>query len=397
MKTLYYNCPAGICGDMNLGAMVDLGADPQQLTTELKKLGLTGWQVSFAKDQRKGISGTRCDVIIQEEAPSPLAPLTANHSHHSHRTFRDIRGMIESSSLGQSVKDDAIAIFQVLAEAEGAVHGMPPEDVHFHEVGAVDSILDIVGAAICWDLLGIEAIAASTIELGGGTVKCAHGRMPVPAPATAKLVKNFPVSMGGTSKEATTPTGAALLAGKNCRFNQPATGKSLGTGIGIGQRDVPELANVVYVSLLESESVKASGTEVVELATNLDDMSPEHIAFLAEILLESGALDVWQTSATFKKGRQGCVLTVLGTRDDQEKLTDLMLRHSTTLGVRTRKWNRTILERETTEKDTPLGKVRIKSVVRDGKVIRSKVEYDDLSRLARENGLSISEVLDQIN
>jgi uncharacterized protein (TIGR00299 family) protein len=398
MKTLYYNCPAGLCGDMNLGAMVDLGVNPEDLRTQLKKLGLEGWQVSFSQDERKGISGTRCDVIIKEEAPAPLAPLSPGHGHHVHRTFKDIREMIEKSSLEAAVKKDAISVFKVLAEAEGAVHGKPVDDVHFHEVGAVDSILDIVGAAICWNLLGVDTIAASTIELGGGTVQCAHGRMPVPAPATAKLVKDFPVSMGGTSKEATTPTGAALLAGMDCQFNQPVSGKAIATGIGIGQRNSLELANVVYVSLLDSSNDQGdSSGPIIELVTNLDDMTPEHVAFLAEELMAAGSLDVWQTPATFKKGRLGCVLSALVKPEDREKLTDLILHHSTTLGVRWRAWDRTILEREQTERETSLGKVRIKSVLKDGHPVRSKIEFDDLSRLARENNLSLSETEDKIN
>jgi uncharacterized protein (TIGR00299 family) protein len=383
MKILYYNCPAGICGDMHLGAMVDLGVDPEALLTELRKLPLDGWKIEFHKDQRKGVSGTRCDVHYK-------------HEHH-HRTFADIRGIIEQSTLDADVKMDAIAVFRALAEAEGQVHGKPADQIHFHEVGAVDSILDMVGAAVCWKLLGISQIASSPIELGGGTVKCAHGRMPVPAPATARLVAGFPVSLGGTSKEATTPTGAALLAGKNCRFGQPLSGKSLGSGIGIGQRDDPDVANVLYVSLLETDSMSGAGSaRVIELATNLDDMSPEHVAFLADLLLEAGALDVWQTPATFKKGRLGCVLSVLAEANQREQLTQLIFKHSTTLGIRWREWERTILDREVREIKTPYGPARVKAALHEGNLIRSKVEFDDLSRLARENKLSLSQMEHQI-
>jgi uncharacterized protein (TIGR00299 family) protein len=402
MKTLYYNCPAGLCGDMNLGAMVDLGVRPEALQNELQKLGLPGWEISFHADQRKGISGTRCDVTYHEHSHdhghSHDHEHSHDHGHHHHRTFSDIRSIIKKSELKEPVKADAIAVFQALAEAEGAVHGKPADEVHFHEVGAIDSIIDIVGAAICWDLLEVNKIAASTIELGGGTVKCAHGVMPVPAPATAKLIKGFPVSMGGTKKEATTPTGAALLAGKSCVFDKSIQGITLSTGTGIGQRDDPDMANVVYVSLVESASGESSQADtVVELATNLDDMSPEHVAYLAELLMQAGALDVWQTPATFKKGRLGCVLSVLADPEHQEPLTGLILANSTTLGVRWTTWQRSVLKREISEKETPLGTVRIKSVIRDGKVIRSKVEFDDLKRLARENNLSISEVEQQIS
>jgi uncharacterized protein (TIGR00299 family) protein len=378
MKVLYYNCPAGICGDMHLGAMVDLGVDQDTLVKELKKLPIEGWDIQFHKDQRKGISGTRCDVHYKDE--------------HHHRTFADIRKLIDTSSLDQAVKDDAIGVFRALAEAEGKVHGKPADEIHFHEVGAVDSILDIVGAAVCWNLLRIEQIFSSTIELGGGTVKCAHGRMPVPAPATAKLVADFPVSLGATQKEATTPTGAALLAGKACRFNEPVSGTSLATGIGIGQRDDPSVANVLYVSLLDTKAHGATGDAIIELATNLDDMSPEHVAFLAELLMEAGALDVWQTPATFKKGRLGCVLSILAKPEKRDELTAIIFKHSTTLGIRWKEWNRSVLERETRDISTEFGIVREKIATLEGKPIRSKLEHEDLGRIACENNLSLSEL-----
>jgi uncharacterized protein (TIGR00299 family) protein len=385
---------------MNLGAMVDLGVDPDQLIAELKKLNLEDhWKITFNKDQRQGISGTRCDVHYhhhdhghKHDHDHGHHHHDHDHGHHHHRTYSDIRKLIEASDLDPAIQKDAISVFHALAEAEGAVHGKPVDEVHFHEVGAVDSILDIVGAAVCWKLLGVDTVAASAIELGGGTVKCAHGRMPVPAPATAKLVEGIPVSMGGSSKEATTPTGAALLAGKQCSFDGNKQGKVLGTGIGVGQRDDPDLANVLYVSLLEADQNSAQSDRVIELSTNLDDMSPERIAHLSGMLLDSGALDAWQPPATFKKARLGCVFTVLIRPRDKEALVDLILSNSTSLGVRWREWDRIILERESQELETSLGIVRIKSVVKDGKVVRSKIEYDDLNKLAREHHLSLEEV-----
>lgn len=416
MKILYYNCPAGICGDMNLGAMVDLGVKPDKLISELGKLELSDhWKITFTKDLRQGISGTRCDVHYHDHDHNHYHEHDHHHDHHHdhdhdhsghhhdhghdhshdhhhHRTYKEIEKLIQQSGLDEEVKKDAIAVFHALAEAEGAVHGKPVDEVHFHEVGAIDSILDIVGAAICWKLLGVDQVASSAVELGGGTVKCAHGRMPVPAPATAKLVKGMPVTMGASSKEATTPTGAALLAGKKCSFGGTTGGTSIATGIGIGQRDDPALPNVLYVSLLETGETASSTDSVIELATNLDDMSPEHISYLCEKLMESGALDVWQTPATFKKGRLGSVVTALIHNQDKEKLTDLILSNSTSLGVRWREWNRSILQRESREIDTELGKVRIKTVIEDGKEIRSKIEFDDLKKLAREHNLSLAEV-----
>lgn len=382
MKTLHYNCPAGISGDMNLAALVDLGVDPQHLIIELQKLGLSGWEIAFSREKRNGVSGTQCRI-------------TCPHEHH-HRTFADIRGLIESSGLAPAVKADAIEIFRVLAEAEGRVHDRPADEVHFHEVGAVDSILDIAGAAICWHLLAIDRISASPLELGSGTVRCAHGRMPVPAPATARLVEGVPVSIGGASGEATTPTGAALLVGKACRFGEAISGRAIATGVGVGHREDPAIANVLYVSLLDTESAADSTRdEVVELSTNLDDMTPERIAFLAEALLEAGALDVWQTPATFKKGRLGCVLSVLIQPADREPVTRLLFRHSTTLGIRWRVWNRAILERQSGELANDLGRVRVKTARPEGGKPRTKIEFDDLRRLAHAHNLTIDEVEDR--
>jgi len=300
--------------------------------------------------------------------------------------------MIVDSDLSESVKADAIAVFAALAKAEGAVHGMPPEDVHFHEVGAVDSIVDIVGAAICWELLGVDEVICGSLELGGGTVMCAHGRMPVPAPATARLVEGLPVSVGATNKEATTPTGAAILVGKQAKFGAAVAGKQIATGVGVGQRNDPRLANVVYASLMESDEAATDQDVVYELAANLDDMTGESIAFLCEELLGAGAVDVWQTAATFKKGRVGVIVHALAPVEGVEAIEDVFFTHSSTLGVRRRQWQRTILEREVFEVETNWGVVRVKQAIRNGEVVRLKPEYEDCQRIAREQGLTLSEV-----
>lgn len=379
MRTLVYNAPAGISGDMNLGAMVDLGVDPEGLIAELNKLGLSGWSMTFTRDTRHGVEGTLCTVTCDED--------------HHHRTFATIRDLIETSALDAAVKADAVAVFRVLAEAEGAVHGMPPEKVHFHEVGAVDSIVDIVGAALCRRRLGIDRIVVSGLELGSGAVTCAHGVMPVPAPATARLVEGLPVSAGGVPGEATTPTGAAILVGLGADFGRPAQGTVVATGVGLGRREVPGAANALHVMLVEDSEAPAHGgsDEVVELAANLDDLSPEHVAFLTETLLAAGALDVWQTPAVFKKGRMGCVVHALARPADEVALTDLFFRHSTTLGVRRQTWRRTVMARSEDTRTTPLGEVRVKTA-RRGEVVRAKPAYDDLRRLARESGRSLAEI-----
>jgi uncharacterized protein (TIGR00299 family) protein len=412
---------------MNLGAMIDLGVDPEALIAELRHLPLDGWEIRWEKDTRSGISGTRCDVILEGESSGhddhghehhhhshdhghshahshahrdEEDPADHQHHHdHEHRTFKMIREMIGQSGLSETVKADSIEVFRVLAEAEGAVHGKPAEEVHFHEVGAVDSIVDIVGAAICWELLGVDAIAASTVELGGGTVQCAHGRMPVPAPATARLVETMSVSLNATNKEATTPTGAALLRGKQCRFHDRLVGRQLKAGIGVGQRNDPNIPNVLHVALIETGEMGAwAETSVWEVAVNLDDMTPEHVAFLCEQLMEAGALDVWQTAVTFKKGRVGVIVTALVAEVDLSVVESAFLRHSRSLGLRKRRWDRVVLDRTIETLETSLGPVCLK-VARDaeGRVCRRKPEYEDCKALAAKHGLSLREVMSIID
>ncbi|MGC6423667.1 MAG: nickel pincer cofactor biosynthesis protein LarC [Lentimonas sp.] len=415
MPTLVYQCPAGLSGDMNLGAMVALGVDPNVLESELRKLPYEGWSLKFEKDIRQGISGTRCDVVLEAKEHSRDHSHSHKHDHdhshkhdhshdhshshhhshsegHHHRTFSDIRSAIENSELSDQVKRDAVACFRALAEAEGAVHGIDPETVHFHEVGAVDSIVDMVGAAVCWDLLNIDRVVCTTLEVGGGTVQCAHGRMPVPAPATARLLEGKPFTAGGTNKETTTPTGASLLVGKSAEFGARTYGKQVKTGIGIGQRDDPKLANAVYVSLIDETSSSNESESVYELATNIDDMPAESIAHLCEQLLKAGALDVWQTAATFKKGRQGCVVHTLVEATFSGPVESAYFKHSNTLGVRRQVWQRSKLKREFQILSTEWGEVSVKIAHLPDGSRRHKFEYEDCVRIASETGLSLDAV-----
>ncbi len=413
MRILHYQCTSGLSGDMNLGAMIDLGVDPESLQQELRKLGVEGWSLEFVDDERSGITGTRCTVVLESEQLAGgnssgdegdhghghhHPPHDHGHGHHHHdhshgRTYKEIRELIEQSSLSARAKRDALAVFQVLAVAEGDVHGKDPEDVHFHEVGAVDSIIDMVGAAICWDLLGIDAVTYSVLELGGGHVHCAHGTMPVPAPATARLVEGMRVSLGGTNKEATTPTGAALLKGMGARFAKGTQGAVINVGTGIGQRIDPNLPNAVQVMLVASDSPgDMERDEVWEIAVNLDDMSPEKIAFLTDKLMDAGALDVWQTPVTFKKGRSGVVVSSMVPASLREAARDLIFKHSTTLGLRERKWDRQKLERTIEEVETEYGSVRIKVARSNGTVVRIKPEFDDCQRCAENHQVTLETI-----
>lgn len=394
MPTLVYQCPAGLSGDMNLGAMVGLGVDPKALEAELRKLPYSDWSLHFEKDSRQGISGLRCDVKLGSTDGHSHDHSHTHHHHHHHRTFKEIREAIESSTLSNSVKIDAINCFRVLAQAEAEVHGIDVDAVHFHEVGAIDSIIDMVGAAICWDLLGVDRVICTTLEVGGGTVQCAHGRMPVPAPATSKLLQNCSYTAGATNKECTTPTAAALLVGKSTEFAASYAGKTLKTAIAIGQRDDPNLANAAYVSLIEEQSNPNAYAQdtVYELAANLDDMTAEAIAFLSEQILKTGALDVWQTAATFKKGRLGVVMHALTTEADLAEIETTFFKYSRTLGVRRQKWQRSILKRSVQELKTPWGIVHVKIAQFPDGLERHKFEHEDCARIANEQAKSLDQV-----
>lgn len=399
MPTLLYQCPAGLSGDMNLAAMVGLGVCPDYLRAELAKLPYRGWALNFEEAMRAGISGLRCDVVLtpqfEQTSATHIHVQTPGHHAHTHRTFAEIRAAIEASALKDRVKRDALACFLVLAEAEGKVHGVSADAVHFHEVGAIDSIVDIVGAAICWDYLNVERIVCSTLEVGGGTVNCAHGRMPVPAPATSQLLEGVPYTAGGSDFECTTPTGAALLVGRGCEFAATASGRQIQMARGIGQRKDPRLSNVVYVTLLEDRAVAATPLlqdQVWELVTNIDDMPAESIAYLTQQLLGAGALDVWQVSATFKKNRVGVVVHALVRAAELDAVELSFFRHSRSIGLRKRVWERSILPREIVDFESSLGQLRVKRVTLPDGSVRDKLEHDDCAALAEQHGLSLLEV-----
>lgn len=411
MATLLYQCPAGLSGDMNLGAMVALGACPEKLEAGLRKLPYEGWSLKFEDDIRSGISGLRCDVVLEHshthdhdhEGHSHKHHHNHEHSHshskghHHHRTFKEIREAIETSELSARVKADSVACFRALAEAEGSVHGIDPESVHFHEVGAIDSIIDMVGAAICWELLDVDRIVCSTLEVGGGTVKCAHGIMPVPAPATAQLLTGVSYSSCGSDKETTTPTGAALLVGKACEFGASVQGRQLKSARGIGQRHDSKLANAVYVSLIdEGQSTRLEQDTVTELAVNLDDMSGEAIGYLISQLESSPALEVWQTTAQFKKHRPATIIHALVQPEQADQIEAIFFKHSSTLGVRRTTWQRSKLPRESIEFESRLGTVRIKRATLPDGSTRSKIEYDDLAHIAHASSQSIETIQQQI-
>jgi uncharacterized protein (TIGR00299 family) protein len=446
LKTLHFECFAGISGDMALGALVDLGVDPGDLRRELGKLGVGGWKLDFAADQRNGISGTHAvvdlegtsDHIAHDDDPQyHYRPVYAKdyihtheyshehshghpheHSHehlseqghdgpprrheHAHNSWREIRALIEGSKISEGARKRALDIFSRIAEAEAKVHGVSPGDVAFHEVGALDSIIDIVGTAVCLDILKPDRITCGEIELGGGTVKCAHGILPVPAPATLLLGQGLPVRTGGFNKEMTTPTGAAILAASVDEFiTGPASFRELKTGVGIGKRKM-EKPNLLRVSWRETpETVSPlpqdSGsrpwkTEALTLLeANIDDMTGEALGFLMERLFEAGALDVSFGSIVMKKSRPGSQVSVLARPGDLDALRECLFRNSTTIGFREIPVNRVSLRRQEGMLRGDFGSAGLKTVFLGDEKLRAKVEFEDRARLAREKGISLDE------
>jgi uncharacterized protein (TIGR00299 family) protein len=387
MRILYYDCFAGISGDMNLGAMIDLGVDPDYLKKELQKLNIEGFHLEIQKDIRRGISGTKATVVIE------------NPDNEKHRHLRHVEQLINQCSLSSEVKLMSLKIFDLIAVAEGKVHNINKEMVHFHEVGALDSIADIVGAAICLDFLKVDKVLSSSIQLGGGMVKCAHGIMPVPAPATAEIVMNIPVKTGLVQHEATTPTGAAILVAMVDTFTNHVDFRIHKTGYGIGQRDVSEVPNVLRVFLSEDNeaTIQASLQDACVLECNIDDMNPEWYDHLLGKLFEQGASDVFLTPIIMKKSRPANMLSVLCDNNKVSLMKSIIFNNSTTIGLREYAVTKTVLEREEKEIETELGKVRVKCSYFNGKEIRFKPEFDDLNKLATQNGLSMNEVEKMIN
>jgi uncharacterized protein (TIGR00299 family) protein len=382
MKILYYDCFAGISGDMNLGAMVDLGVDADYLVAELKKLNIEGFHLEIQKDIRRGISGTKATVVIE------------NPDNEKHRHLRHVEELVNQSSLSTEVKVLSLKIFDLIAVAEAKVHNISKQSVHFHEVGALDSIADIVGAAICLDYLKVDKVMAASIQLGGGMVKCAHGLMPVPAPATALIVQDVPVRTGLVQHEATTPTGAAILVATVDEFTDQINFQIQKTAYGIGQRDISEVPNVLRVYLSESndttDNTKLQEAWMVEC--NIDDMNPEWYDHLFRKLFEAGANDVFLTPIIMKKLRPANTLSVLCNSKIKSEIKAIIFRNSTTIGLREYEVTKTVLERQAKEIDTELGKVAVKCSFYEGKEIRFKPESDELARLAAEHGLSLNEV-----
>ena len=480
MNILYYDCFSGVSGDMNLGAMVDIGVDPVYLKAELAKLNLEGYSIDFITDIRKGISGTRAIVHInkgfqssghthpvfnkpEDEIHEDSAHGHDTHEHdtyehdahgydthehgthepdthghdihgydnrerythnhdanekeahrsdsqvqkdfeptvtaHGHRNLNDIRNIINNSSLNDFVKTTSLDIFRKVAEAEAKVHAKSIDEIYFHEVGAIDSIVDIVGAAICFDYLKPDKVISSSIELGGGFTRCEHGIFPVPAPATAEILKNIPVKSGAVRSEATTPTGAAILATLVNEFTDNIHFTIQKTGYGIGTKDF-EIPNVLRVHIGELAGQPSSGEEIHTaylVECNIDDMNPEMYGYIMDLLFEKGADDVFITPIIMKKARPASKLSVLCRPEIDEEITDILLTHTTSLGVRKQKVEKIVLKRQFQEIMTRYGPVTLKTAIYKGKRLKSKPEYEDCIRIAKEKNIPVHLVYQEIN
>jgi uncharacterized protein (TIGR00299 family) protein len=380
LKILYLDCFAGISGDMTVGALLDLGVPLDLLKRELARLpvSLSSYSLHLENTSRKGILAAKFGVHVEEHQPP--------------RHYADIAGMIEQSTLSEGVKEKAQRIFFRLAEAEAKVHGVEIGHVHFHEVGGIDSIVDVIGTAICLDYLEIEEIHVSTLPLGGGFVETAHGKLPVPAPATVELLRGIPVHGELGEGERVTPTGAAIVAALGNSFGRVPSMTLNAVGSGAGDKDFPDVPNVLRAMLGDKVSDSLQRDELYVAETNIDDMNPEIVGFLMERLFAAGALDVTFSPLQMKKNRPGVKVTVLCSPENLETLGRLVLAESTAIGVRYYPVKRLKMERAAEEMETSLGRVAVK-VVRDGGVtVRVVPEFEECRRIALEKGLPLLDV-----
>jgi uncharacterized protein (TIGR00299 family) protein len=408
MKTLYLDIFSGISGDMFLGAMIDIGVDAAVLEAELAKLSLGGYQLHVGRKTKANIEGVKFDVHLlptKGDEHSHEHGHSHSHSHddngHSHeRNFADIQSLITDSSLSGWVKEKSIAVFRRVAEAEGKVHGMPPDEVHFHEVGAVDSIVDIVGGCIALELLDKPRVLAAPVTEGTGWVECAHGRFPVPTAATLEILgaRGVAVNQCDEPHELVTPTGAALLAEFAESFGLMRGVTPERIGYGLGTRDMNTRPNVLRAVLGQAEAATEAKPldwerdTVTVIETNLDDINAEHLGHFVETALEAGALDVFHTSIQMKKNRPGVLLTVLCAEADADRFSEMILRETTALGVRRHAADRRKLRREVVTVETPLGQVRVKLGRLNGELVQAAPEYESCRDVAAKAGVPLKAV-----
>lgn len=379
MKTLYFDCFAGASGDMILGALVGVGVDPRHLIEQLAGLGVNGYEIDFEQADRSGISATYARVRTRHE--------------HAHRHLGDILKIIYDSRLSQSVKDRAARIFSRLAEAEARVHNLPVERIHFHEVGALDAIIDVVGACIGFELLAVERFVSSPLHVGSGMVEMAHGRFPVPPPAVAELLKNAPVYSTDIKGELLTPTGAAIISTLVESYGPLPAMTIINTGYGAGTREYENFPNVLRLLIGETQaSDRPTDERLLMIETNIDDMSPQVFGYVMERALDAGALDCFFTPVQMKKNRPGVLVQILCRPEDRDSMCDLLFAETTTLGVRSYEVERRALSRETIRVETPYGPIDVKVARINGSNISGMPEYEQCRAAAERGGVALRTV-----
>jgi len=424
MRIAYLDCFSGISGDMFLGAAVDAGVPLDQLQSVAESLGLDT-SLTSRRVERNGIAATKVDVLVHGRPDQPIfepehhgqtehqhdheahghshahaQASQAPHSHdHTHRGLPEIREIISRAHISEVAKTFALRAFELLSAAEGKVHNRPPESIHFHEVGSEDAIVDIVCAAVAVESLAIDHWYCSALNVGSGTVRCAHGVLPVPAPATAELLRGAPIYSAGPPKELLTPTGAAILRALEVRF-EPLPGLSLlATGYGAGGRDLPGTANVVRLLVGESQDAadlaSPNSGDIIVLEANIDDMNPQLFSYVQQKLLDLGALDAFAVPIQMKKGRPGMIFTVLAMPAKAESLSRVLLTETTTLGVRMRTEKRRILARRHVTVQSPWGPIRVKLGVLEQDVVNVAPEFEDCRAIAEAHNVPLKTVLQE--
>ncbi len=383
-RIIYFDCFSGISGDMILGALVSIGVDLKKIQKGLRTLNLNGCKVNSRQVKRNGFIGTKVNVVLNQ---------TSQKSHHA-RSFNDIKSLIEKSDLPKIVKFNSIAIFRLIGKVEAKVHGTTINRVHFHEVGAIDSIIDIVGGSLAMNLLDADLIVSSPINTGEGIVKCDHGILPVPAPATLELLKGIPCYSSGVEKELTTPTGAAFIGYFAEKFGSLPNMNMLSTGYGAGTHEIKNIPNLLRVVLGKSEEgPRHQSMKVIE--TNIDDMNPEFYDYVIDQLFKVGAVDVFFTPINMKKNRPGILLSVITSTEHFDSVVQVLLEETSTLGVRHYDVGRVVLPRKQTVIMTPFGKVRVKIGGLDKSTRTISPEYEDCRKIALKKEIPVKRVYDE--
>jgi len=385
LRAAYFDCYSGISGDMILGAMVDLGVDIKEIRNALKKIDLKGYKLHSKKIQRNGLASTQITVKIENK----------KHQHSpTQRNFSDIRKLIDQSTLSSVVKNNSIEIFKRIAKVEAQIHNTTIQKIHFHEIGSIDSIVDIVGGVWAIESLNLDIIKSSPLNVGEGFVDCAHGRLPVPAPATLKLLKEIPVFSNGVKKELTTPTGAAMIGFYAKKFESLPTMTITSEGYGAGSHVIPSLPNLLRV--LVGNITIGQINNLVMIETNIDDMNPEIFETVMESLFRAGALDVYFSAIIMKKNRPATKISVLTECINREKLSKILLTETSSFGVRFYSVDRLILDREVKKLKTPYGLIKIKLGKLDGKIVQAAPEFEDCRKVSRTKKLPVKKIYDEV-